>query len=262
VVGVIWVQNSVNFSGASIADIKSVSVNALVLSAVVFTLAAISWLYIKSLLKERKKTSEKMYALQRFKNNQAVFTSLLFRQPVVDTTPWEGDLQLGDPKAPLQLLVACSPYCGPCAQAHFFLHSYLEKKQTGLTIRFAIDTEKREERKTQAVIWLLQLLAGTDQDYKRKVLHDWYTIVDLDKFKNMYPLEQQCNMEDQLFCLKQWNEKVKISFTPTIFINGHQLPPQYSVYDLAAFIGRIDEEMGRAGTEFKKIPGVSALESV
>jgi protein-disulfide isomerase len=52
-------------------------------------------------------------------------------------------------------------------------------------------------------------------------------------FASQYPvngsLEQQNN---ELAKMEEWCNKTEISFTPTLFINGYQLPEVYSVADL------------------------------
>ena len=40
----------------------------------------------------------------------------------------------------------------------------------------------------------------------------------------------------KLKAMKGWCDEVKIDFTPTIFINGYQLPGAYSIEDLQYFL--------------------------
>ena len=41
---------------------------------------------------------------------------------------------------------------------------------------------------------------------------------------------------DKIEAMDKWCKAMEISFTPTIFINGHQLPDAYSIEDLQYFL--------------------------
>ena len=198
------------------------------------------WLAFKSLLNANKEIEKEDFSNLRFKNNPDVFAALLQKQKKVDTTPFENDLQIGNADSPLQIVVACNPYCGPCAKAHKLLEELVEKNDIGLVIRFAIRTENKEERKLQAVQYLLQLSMGAEIQYKERLFHNWYEKMDLDNFKTDYPLSLIPNVEDQLKQHERWTDKADVAFTPTIFINGYKLPKQYKAEDLKKLIKNID----------------------
>jgi protein-disulfide isomerase len=42
--------------------------------------------------------------------------------------------------------------------------------------------------------------------------------------------------DDKVNDMKEWCNKTEISFTPTFFVNGHQLPEIYNVSDLKYFL--------------------------
>lgn len=191
-----------------------------------------AWLWLKPLLQENKKLEKENFDGKRFKNNSDVFMALLEMQRKIDTTPFENDLQIGNPNAPLQILVACNPYCGPCAKAHEVLDKLVERNDIGLTVRLTVKTGNKEDKKLQAVNYMLQLLKDKDAGYKRKILYDWYALIDMEKFKDKYPLIKTEDTFEQLEILEKWSADCKIEFTPTIFINGYELPKQYTVNDL------------------------------
>jgi len=167
----------------------------------------------------------------------------------VDTTPFEDDLQLGNPDAPLQILVACNPYCGPCAKAHKVLHELVQRNDIGLTVRFVIKTGNKEDKKLQAVEYILQLCKGSSNEYKRKVLYDWYEWMDMEKFKNSYHLNKDQDVKESLEFLEKWSGESKIQFTPTIFINDFEMPKQYKVDDLSGLIRVVKDRMQVAQSE-------------
>lgn len=214
--------------------------NAIAFTAFVFSVVAAGWLLvIKPALQKNKKLTEINFSLLRFKNNPDVFEAFLKQQRKVDTDPFENDLQLGNPDAAVQIVVACNPYCGPCATAHKTLHDLAEENDIGLTIRLSVKAEDNEDRRTAAAAYIMQVVKNKDIDFRRKVLYDWYELVDLEKLREKYPLQKETDIQQQLQAHEQWNKKAKIEFTPTIFINGYQLPKQYKPEDLKKLLTRM-----------------------
>ena len=234
-VTLLWVQFFVLLPVAlSLAKggVDSITFNNILLTSFLLFITAAVWLWLKPLLKKNKELETKDFAGNRFKNNADVFMPLLEKQRKVDTTPFENDLQLGNPTAPLQIIVACNPYCAPCAKAHEVLHKLVERNDIGLTVRVAVKAENKEDKKLQAVSYLLQLMKDKDVLYKRKILFDWYEWMDMEKFKMHYPIKENDDLNSHLGLLEKWSRDSKIEFTPTIFINGYELPAQYRVDDI------------------------------
>ncbi|MCC7402318.1 MAG: thioredoxin domain-containing protein [Chitinophagaceae bacterium] len=244
-VAVLWIQFGLLLPGFYRFPFQAISPNETLFT--LFTLCTLSaaWLLlIKPALQKNKGLADKNFSLLRFKNNPEVFNSLLKQQRKVDTTPFENDLQLGNPDADLQIIVACNPYCGPCAKTHEILHEFAEKNDIGVTVRFAIKTGNKEDRKLQAVRYLLQLTDKRPAVYKRKVLHDWYADMDFEKFSKKYFLENLLDVDSLLKQEENWSNESGIKFTPTIFINGHELPKQYRADDLKTMFRYVERPEG------------------
>jgi protein-disulfide isomerase len=87
----------------------------------------------------------------------------------------------------------------------------------------------------------MQLVSGTTPGDKRKALHDWYEWMDFEKFKEKYPLKVVLNVKELLTQHEQWMADAKIEYTPTIFINGYQLPKHYIIKDLKNLLKKIEK---------------------
>jgi len=71
--------------------------------------------------------------------------------------------------------------------------------------------------------------------YCLESLDKWYTAEpkDYDAFAKQYPMNGELqNQSQKIALMQQWCEAEKITHTPTIFINGHELPGEYLVDDL------------------------------
>lgn len=243
-VSVLWMQSALLLP-VTLALTKSdlvsiVSENIIFLTAFIFASISATWLLLlKPALKQNNELAKTNFTLLRFKNNPDVFEAFLRQQRKVDTTPFENDLQLGNANVSLQIVVACNPYCGPCASTHKILHELAETADIGLTIRLSVKPEDKEDKRTIAGKYILQVANNMGAVFKRKVLHDWYTLIDLRKFSEKYPLQKEADVQQQLQEHEQWNKDAKIEFTPTIFINGYQLPKQYRTEDLKKLLTRM-----------------------
>lgn len=247
VVALLWMQYLVFIPQLSLFVNWKFDWNNLILSGLLLFLVSSTWLAVKSLLKSNKKIESENFANLRFKNNPDIFVALLQKQKKVDTTPFENDLQIGNADSSLQILVACSPYCGPCAQAHKELHELVEKNDIGLTLRFTIKSENEDNKKLQAAKYIFQLLNGETQTFKRTVLHDWFKLINLERFSDLYPLNSKAD-EEVTGTVRQheiWTAESKIQFTPTIFLNGYELPKEYKVHNLKLLIKAISENINR-----------------
>ena len=144
--GLLWIQFFVllpQLLSLKQSSLANISLNDLLLSSFLLFITTVAWLWLKPLLKANKKLETENFAGKRFRHNSDVFMALLEKQRKVNATPFENDLQLGNPEAPLQIIVACNPYCAPCAKAHEILHGLVGKNDIGLTVRFAIKTKKQ-----------------------------------------------------------------------------------------------------------------------
>jgi hypothetical protein len=219
--------------------------SALIIPAVLF-LGGIAWLAFKAAMETRDKTESQLWEAFRFKDNTDIFWLLLREKRRIVTTPFDFELQLGNADAALQVLVACNFYCGPCARAHKLLHELIDDvgDQIGLTIRFTV-TQNTGDRSAEVLGYMLNYLleaggtVGSSTRLKREVLANWFEWMDFEKFKNKYPVAGKYDVTEILRVHTQWVKKSDIRFTPTIFVNGYELPSVYQVPDLARAAGKL-----------------------
>ena len=220
-----WLEN-LNISGSMIVILS-------------FALIGIVWLLFSPIMKESKESKIELKKLLKFKNNPDIFIALLRLQRQVDITPFKNEFELANPNALIKITVACNPYCLPCAKAHnifdFLAKKYFEN--ISLTIRFTITASNKEDRITKALEYLLQLNSiGDNTRTSKMLLHEWFKSMDYENFRKSFPLNYNVNVEDELLEHSTWTSLSNISFTPTIFLNGYEVPKQYSVPDMDILI--------------------------
>lgn len=176
---------------------------------------------------------------QRLKHNPLVFENILKAQKQITEIPDSIGITLGHPNAKYKISKICSPYCGPCANAHITMAQLLENNSNvQMQIIFTSNFEKGDIR-MRIIRHLLALDASSKGEQTEMALDDWYltTNKDYEVFANKYPfngiLKEQDNKID---VMQEWCKKNNIQFTPTFFINGYQLPEIYMVNDLKYFL--------------------------
>jgi len=81
----------------------------------------------------------------------------------------------------------------------------------------------------------MAIASNGQTEYTRQALDDWYIAEkkEYDAFAAKYPLNGELTKQGQhIKAMQVWAEEEKITHTPTIFINGFELPAAYEVEDL------------------------------
>ena len=166
-------------------------------------------------------------------SNREVFDYLLSgSRKLVNSPEGLGILMKGQsPK--LHILKVCNPYCGPCAKTHPVLEELYKTGNIDLQIIFI--SGGGDELKLKTIRHIMAIAAKDNPEVIKKALDDWYLPEKKDyaAFAAMYPMNgelkaQEANIQSML----SWSEVENITYTPTIFINGHELPKAYAVEDL------------------------------
>ena len=129
----------------------------------------------------------------------------------------------------------CNPYCGPCAKAHPVLDEIIHKnKNVKLKLIFTASNDKDDKRGIAAK-HLLTINEKHNALKTQQSLDEWYLADDKDYevFASKYPMNGELKQQEkQIDEMKDWCKEAEITFTPTIFINGHRLPEKYNIEEL------------------------------
>lgn len=202
---------------------------------ITFTSAYFMWLYMRY-----KRTSDYYrQTLTRQKYTPAVFSALLHKNKKIDF-PTDGyGITLGNPDGDIHIIKVCNPYCSHCAAAQPILQNLAEhNRNVKLQMIFAINPDSEYYDETPVDLFLSLAQDGADME---QVLSDWYSSEnkDINEFKKKYSLaakEYEHNKENAKL-MYEFCKKMEIIGTPTIFINGHEMPDIYSVNDLQYCLG-------------------------
>ncbi len=227
------------WAGNFLSPIPNISASSIFIGILLLLLPVLSWYALKAfvLRLQESKTTKRDYL--RFKFNAEIFETILRKQKQV-TFPAEGlGITLGNPSASNTLIKVCNPYCGPCAQMHPKIDRLLESiPNLNAQIIFTAPNDSNHVA-FKPVNHLMAIAAERDEHKTMEALDQWYAAKDknYDNFKSKYPMNGELTKQgSKIEQMEKWCDKMHIEFTPTIFINGFQLPNAYSIEDLQYFL--------------------------
>lgn len=207
------------------------------LLAFYFVLPFISWLLIKPLFLAARENRLHKKAFLKLKYNHQVFSSLLQQQRSIELPSSDLGILIGPANAGTRIVTVCNPYCNPCGTAHQVLDEIL-KENRDIQVQI-IFTSGNDDQRTATTKHILAIAAKNDPVLTKAALNDWFlnSEKDLTAFSARYPADAGAGTQWQkVEAMSEWCRKTNISFTPTIFLNGRQLPEHYSVSDLKYFL--------------------------
>ena len=191
------------------------------------------WLYIQK-LKDNKDSSS---LLKKIKYNRDVFFSLLKNERKIEGITNDFGVILGNPNGSIHIVKVCNPYCYYCSLSHPVLSQLVKNNdEIKLQIIFFVNPDSDEYEHTPIETFLGAYYEGKDIEL---ILSDWYNDEDkkLEDFIRLHPITVDNSSKNKSnatsmfdFCMKN-----KITYTPTIFINGYELPEIYNFSDLLYF---------------------------
>lgn len=211
------------------------SINELVPLLTSFLLPIFFWLATQKVYTMAVRGKQYRKEVSQFKYNKDIFYSLLSKQKKI-SSPIEGlGVTLGNPSAKNTIIKVCNPYCGPCANAHPVIDEILEQNEEVKVQIIFNATNNENDIKAKPASHLLALYKKNDQKLIHMALDTWYNakVKDYKLFADKYPLNGELDEQaEDLRAMSDWCRENGITFTPTFFINGRQLPETYRIEDL------------------------------
>lgn len=211
--------------------------NVLALLGALFVFPVLVWLVLKPVLLRSKEAVFYKRNLAKLKFNPDTFFGLLQKSRRIPKASKDLGIFLESKEAVYTVVKVCNPYCGPCAKAHPILDALYKEGKINLQIIFTASLITKDYR-TPPSKHLLALYTHYNKDVEKtmKVLDAWYEaeVKNYDFFSEKYPLakEKIDAQNKNIELMHKWCEQTNIQHTPMIFINGYELPEEYSVQDL------------------------------
>ena len=198
------------------------------------------WYIVKPYLIRLQEAKNTKREYLRIKFNTEIFDTLLKKQKKLIISTDGLGIDLGNPAAINTIIKVCNPYCGPCAKAHEKIEALLENN-ANVKLKIIFNTSNKETDPAIKPTRHLMAIAekNIDQKQLKQSLDDWYLpkTKKYDQFAAKYPMNGELMHQGvKIEAMEKWYKEAKITYTPTIFINGYQLPDAYTVEDLQHFL--------------------------
>jgi protein-disulfide isomerase/uncharacterized membrane protein len=229
-------------TGFVLLDLRDLTLNlpAAVIMLVSYLIPVLVWVFIKPFIQKSLQVAPMKVSYVRLKGNSEIFTSYLQTQRNVQLNGAVSSIVQGNPEADFTVTMVTNPYCGPCASAHGKLEELVDKYGEHfkmVTVFTAGEAEDDHRRKVARQ--MIGIYRQKGKEAAHEAYHDWYTsnAKDFDVWAAKYPIDNnEPGLNDTVESHRKWCDEVHIEFTPTIFVNGYQLPEAYQVDDLKYFI--------------------------
>ena len=213
----------------------------LLIKTLLFYFVSVSfWYTLKPYLLNLQIAKNTKREFLRIKFNTKIFETLLKKQKLISLNMEGIGIDFGNPSATNMLVKVCNPYCKPCSKAHPLIEKLI-KEIPNLKVKIIFTTPNAPGSKQyKPVSHLLAINEKyTNEEIIKRALDDWYLDEKKDYicFAAKYPLNGELDKQgDKIEAMYNWCKKVDIKFTPTIFINGYQIPEFYNIDDLQYFL--------------------------
>lgn len=184
-------------------------------------------------------TTEKecVHAVQRYralKANGDVAKALIEKSEYHETTLSDSSIIFGNPNAKIRLTILSNPHCNPCARMHKRVERLLSMKEKEICVQYIFSSFN--ETLEDSSRYLIYCYISNHIDEALRKLASWYA---KDKFdyerilKNNVEHLHTEEIENEMEKHRNWRNRTSITATPTILVNGHILPEEYVLEDLA-----------------------------
>ena len=216
------------------------SVEVIIKSILLYLIPILLWYTLKPYLLRSQEAKNTKREYLRIKFNSEIFDALLKKQKVMTVSTDGIGIDMGDPKATNTLIKVCNPYCKPCAKAHPKIEKLMDEI-SDLNVKIIFITPNEPDHDAYKPVAHLLAIASQANDEKeiKHALDDWYFAEkkDYEQFSTKYPMNGNLGKEGKkIESMFNWCNVMGISFTPTFFINGYQLPDAYDIEDLQYFL--------------------------
>lgn len=204
-----------------------------------FLLPVLGWNFLKPLLINKKEYYMFKRELKRVKYHSEVFQGLLKNSREITHSTKGLGLTFTNKNCNIDIIKVCNPYCGPCAKAHPILEKLFEEGKINLQILFTAN-DSPEDPGALPVKHFMAIKENSNANYIQHALNHWYVSEkNYQEYRQIFPIEDELLSQQsyKLKAMSEWCDNEEIKHTPTIFINGYELPPEYSVDDLPELLG-------------------------
>lgn len=167
-----------------------------------------------------------------------VFEALLKQQPHYEVDLSVSQIIWGNKESDILITILTNPHCGPCADLHKHIEKLLATAEDKIGVQYIFSSFTDDFDSGKFLI--AAYLSETDLQKKKEIYTEWFEKGKYEKeyFFKKYEFDiHSTEVEAEIDKHKNWRERADIHATPTILINGYELPYYYGIEDVVYFTG-------------------------
>ncbi len=183
-----------------------------------------------------RKMEQVTYEINSLKASEVVFSSLLKKRPHYEVDKSTSNILFGNQDANLLVTIFTNPHCEPCAKMHARMEKLLNANNSNsICIQYIFSSFN--EKLIPSNQFLIATYFANKTDQTRNIYNQWFggEKHNKDSFMKKYSYSLDEKVKNELITHEEWKEKTKLQATPTILVNGYQLPDNYKIEDLKYF---------------------------
>lgn len=231
--GAAWIsKNSLVFGNSSFSLLIALGISALL---------SFIWLAVKESMTRAATLLETETELFKWKRDYSIFIRLLKYQPLIDTDI-PGNAFAMTEINPVKITIVAGPECRPCSAVHHEIKSMYERNPSivSLNVIFAFKITSDQDNSQTRILKSLFTHASSLNAFD--LLDEWYGSMNFASWTLNHPSIYSPDAISQMKAHLYWCNKNDIHQTPTIFINGRQLPQRYKIADIESFLFELAED--------------------
>tara|TARA_Y100000593_G_C4234322_1_gene298699 strand:- start:178 stop:870 length:693 start_codon:yes stop_codon:yes gene_type:complete len=150
---------------------------------------------------------------ERIKNSPKVFYDLLKQQNKAHYSPLYHELVIGNPNAPIKLIIVSNLYCAPCKVQHEEVSRLVEsnKEYLSVSMRF-VKINKQFNKDISSTQYLLQYwwdnIHNTEKESSltEQLIHSWFSEMNVESFASSHPLKE-LKLSNEVKAMAELQEK-------------------------------------------------------
>ena len=183
---------------------------------------------------------ERINAVQRYralKANTAVAKALIEKQDYYETTLDDSYVLFGNRDAKMRITILSNPHCNPCARMHERVDKLLDSCGDDICVQYIFSSFN--EQLEDSSRYLISCYEPANLQRSREKFTKWYA----GEKNNHENIVKECSdqihnddVEKELSKHKEWRKRSNLVATPTILVNGFELPDEYEIEDLTMIV--------------------------
>ena len=235
----LWLLFLINIAFGTRFNIELITLNSLLIVVSIYSLPLLSVTLLLPVITDALKFTNITQEINSLKMKDEVFLALLKQQSFYRVDSSVSSIKWGNKGSKILITIITNPHCNPCAKIHRRVKKLLETIGDKVCVQYIFTSFNDDLESSGRFLTALYLQNSANADYVEKCFDEWFESGKSDREKffikygsgiDLQLTEQEYN--NHIF----WRKLAKIKATPTILINGCELPDNYIIEDISNFM--------------------------